>query len=406
VHARLKFVVTLVAICAVPLALHGCLLYGIALTVSPNGGVVYASESSYTDTCPADFPPAGGNGTLTCTYTVKTVDGMEVATSVSLFDHGDDSDGSDPIVLQVPAAVSGFTGTFDNGAGVSGALSIHSGLRAVPADYYTDIVAEPGMQLVMIDFPSSTPLITGNFNFTFGYSAGGDAVKVMSTARVRAAGQTFYPPMYPCEIDFTNVPALATPPDPEFFAQALAGVVKQIKPCARKAYKFPLEVDPADSVEVVEYYHPVLDHYFMTWVPDEIAILDAGVKIKGWRRTGQVFRAFGPSRAGTSPVCRFYLPPPFGDSHFYGRGAAECAATAQKNPGFELEDAQFMNLLLPVDGFCPPKTTEIYRVFSNRADANHRYLTDRDLRDEMVTRGWLAEGDGKEQVVMCAVRAW
>jgi len=39
---------------------------------------------------------------------------------------------------------------------------------------------------------------------------------------------------------------------------------------------------------------------------------------------------------------------------------------------------------------------------SNRADANHRYLTDGALRSEMVKRGWTAEGDGPELVVMCA----
>ena len=57
---------------------------------------------------------------------------------------------------------------------------------------------------------------------------------------------------------------------------------------------------------------------------------------------------------------------------------------------------------LPVAGVCPDGTTNIYRVFSNRADANHRYMNDKALRDEMVTKGWLAEGDGPELVVMCA----
>jgi len=46
----------------------------------------------------------------------------------------------------------------------------------------------------------------------------------------------------------------------------------------------------------------------------------------------------------------------------------------------------------------------VYRVFSNRADANHRYTTDRATRDLMVARGWLAEGDGADTVVMCAPR--
>jgi hypothetical protein len=43
-----------------------------------------------------------------------------------------------------------------------------------------------------------------------------------------------------------------------------------------------------------------------------------------------------------------------------------------------------------------------YRVFDNRADANHRYTTDRSVRDAMVAKGWIAEGDGPDAVVMCA----
>ena len=44
----------------------------------------------------------------------------------------------------------------------------------------------------------------------------------------------------------------------------------------------------------------------------------------------------------------------------------------------------------------------VYRVFSNRLDANHRYTTDRATRDQMVASGWIAEGDGPDTVVMCA----
>ena len=35
-----------------------------------------------------------------------------------------------------------------------------------------------------------------------------------------------------------------------------------------------------------------------------------------------------------------------------------------------------MFMALPVAGVCPANTTAIYRVFSDRADANHRYMTD------------------------------
>ena len=159
---------------------------------------------------------------------------------------------------------------------------------------------------------------------------------------------------------------------------------------------------PATIAPVIEYYNASQDHYFMTWAPAEIAILDAGTTIKGWTRTGKMFQAYTTPQSGTSPVCRFYIPPALGDSHFYGRGTTECNATAQKNPSFILEDPTFMQMFLPNLGVCPASTTEVYRVFDNRSDANHRYMTDPAVRDQMVAKGWIAEGDGPDLVVMCA----
>jgi hypothetical protein len=91
-----------------------------------------------------------------------------------------------------------------------------------------------------------------------------------------------------------------------------------------------------------------------------------------------------------------------GNSHFFGRGTVECNATGAKNPSFVLEDPNFMYMILPTAGVCPASTTPVYRVFSNRPDANHRYMTDRAIRDAMVAKGWVAEGDGPDLVVMCA----
>jgi hypothetical protein len=155
-------------------------------------------------------------------------------------------------------------------------------------------------------------------------------------------------------------------------------------------------------VTVVEYHNQSLDHYFITWVAGEQANLDAGNTPTRWERTGQTFHAYTSAQAGTSPVCRYYIPPAKGDSHFFGRGTAECDATGQNNPTFVLEEPAFMHLFLPVAGACPAGTTPIYRVFSNRADANHRYMTERAVRDYMVGVGWLAEGDGADLIVMCA----
>ena len=71
-------------------------------------------------------------------------------------------------------------------------------------------------------------------------------------------------------------------------------------------------------------------------------------------------------------------------------------------PSFILEAPDFIYMVMPNQGTCPVNATPIYRVFSNRPDINHRYLADGATRDQMVARGWLAEGDGADRVVMCA----
>jgi hypothetical protein len=67
-----------------------------------------------------------------------------------------------------------------------------------------------------------------------------------------------------------------------------------------------------------------------------------------------------------------------------------------------LEDPAFMQMFLPTAGVCPDDTKPVYRVFSNRADANHRYMTNPAVRTAMAAKGWLIEGDGPDFVVMCA----
>jgi hypothetical protein len=156
------------------------------------------------------------------------------------------------------------------------------------------------------------------------------------------------------------------------------------------------------TVNVVEFYNASLDHYFITWIDAEIANLDAGLTPTRWTRTGYMFKAYVTPQTGTSQICRFYIPPADGNSHFFGRNPAECSATQQEHPDFVLEDANYMQLYIPTGGMCPAGSTPIYRVFNNRADANHRYTIDRGVRDQMIAAGWIAEGDGPDRVVMCA----
>ena len=193
---------------------------------------------------------------------------------------------------------------------------------------------------------------------------------------------------------------LAGTPTAEGTYAFTARVVDAFGGFASRSYTFETRSDA--SATVVEFYNAALDHYFITWIAAEIAILDEGVAIKGWKRTGKAFATLTAARADTSPICRFYIPPNLGNSHFLGRGTSECNSTAANNPTFVLEDAAFMHMVLPNAGVCPAGTTAVYRVFSNRPDANHRYTIERAVRDDMVAHGWIAEGDGSDRVVMCA----
>ncbi|HEY1327901.1 MAG TPA: matrixin family metalloprotease [Casimicrobiaceae bacterium] len=156
------------------------------------------------------------------------------------------------------------------------------------------------------------------------------------------------------------------------------------------------------TVDVVEFYNASLDHYFITWIASEISNLDAGLTPTRWTRTGYAFKAYATAQPGTSQVCRFYIPPADGNSHFFGRSPVECSAAQSAHPEFVLEDPSYMHLYEPVAGVCPAGSTPIYRLFNGRADVNHRYTTDRGVRDFMVAKGWVAEGDGADRVAMCA----
>ena len=157
------------------------------------------------------------------------------------------------------------------------------------------------------------------------------------------------------------------------------------------------------TVAVVEYYNIARDHYFMSASPAEIGDLDAGVHA-GWVRTGLTFRAYGVAGGGAGPVCRFYLPPAFGDSHFYSASPAECAQIAVQFPGFVHETTDAFHIGLPdvTTGACAAGWAPVYRVWNGRPDTNHRYATSTTVRQQMLGQGWVGEGYGPAQVIMCA----
>ncbi len=163
---------------------------------------------------------------------------------------------------------------------------------------------------------------------------------------------------------------------------------------------------PDSAVTSVEFYNPGLDHYFISALAPDIDALDSG-RLAGWARTGQSFRVFPTQASGggaVNPVCRIYIPPDKGDSHFFSASPMECADTIAKFPFMVFESASVFYVGLPdtATGACDAGMSPVYRVWNNRPDSNHRYLTDRTLRDGMVAAGGIAEGYGPDQVILCA----
>ena len=102
-------------------------------------------------------------------------------------------------------------------------------------------------------------------------------------------------------------------------------------------------------------------------------------------------------------MCRFYLPPGSGDTHFYSASPIECANVRAAHPEYVLETPNAFYVLMPDQwGNCATGSVPIYRVWNGLATTNHRYTMRRDIRDQMVAQGWVAEGNGPDRVTMCA----
>ena len=166
---------------------------------------------------------------------------------------------------------------------------------------------------------------------------------------------------------------------------------------------------PVLAVTAVEYYNPTLRHYFISNLQPDIDALDSG-RISGWVRTGLSFYVFANPGGGLNPVCRFYIPPQHGDSHFFSADPAECARIQNligfdpNYSGYILETSSAFYIGLPnaLTGACPLGTTAVYRLWNARVDSNHRYTTDPVVKAQMQAIGYIAEGYGPNAVAMCA----
>ena len=169
------------------------------------------------------------------------------------------------------------------------------------------------------------------------------------------------------------------------------------------------------DTQVVEYYHPLLKHYFITASATDTRFVDSGGAGEGWVRTGRTFGAWSSRNAAPADatmVRRFYSEG--ANSHVYvasdadisllkgleAKERASIAGTAKRFLGWGDEGEAFLTVL-PKNGQCPAGTDAITRLynqgFTNGEGSNHRYVSDDSLTNSMADRKWQAEG-----VVFCS----
>ena len=169
------------------------------------------------------------------------------------------------------------------------------------------------------------------------------------------------------------------------------------------------------DTQVVEYYHPLLKHYFITASATDTRLVDSGGAGEGWVRTGRTFGAWSSRNAApadATSVRRFYSEG--ANSHVYvasnadisllqgleAKERASIVGTAKRFLGWGDEGEAFLTVL-PKNGQCPAGTDAITRIYNDRnansEGSNHRYVSDDSLTLSMTDRNWQAEG-----VVFCS----
>jgi hypothetical protein len=73
-------------------------------------------------------------------------------------------------------------------------------------------------------------------------------------------------------------------------------------------------------------------------------------------------------------------------------------------PAAVLESANSFYVDTPdiTTGLCPAGTVPVYRLSNHRADLDHRYTTSATIKAAMIAQGYVAEGNGADQVTMCS----
>jgi hypothetical protein len=239
--------------CATCIALNGCLINGISGgTVNGITTVTATATLQRAPPCVVDVPTQTTTCTSTMTVSLPNGTSQSFPFVIKLLGFAAPFTLFDPLIVQVPASMSDFAGSIavgPPGVAPDTPLSIISGLTSVPIDAHTSLVAEPGMQLVIIDFqaPETAPL--GQYTLKLQFRGTATSIKVVFAGKVTAgatmvdaqsfdlqAAQVYYVPIYPCVTDFANVLPI---PVPLVNLASLVPIILSAQGCNGKVYSFP-----------------------------------------------------------------------------------------------------------------------------------------------------------------------
>lgn len=118
------------------------------------------------------------------------------------------------------------------------------------------------------------------------------------------------------------------------------------------------------------------------------------------------FFAYRPGQGVGENIIRYYKLPG-ASTHFYTFGASAEdfeMRVGSLSPDWDPETLDAFDLFRPdaTTGGCAAGTVPVYRFWNGRPEVNHRYTADPAIREEMLNRGWIAEGYGADAVFMCA----
>jgi hypothetical protein len=249
-----------VAFGAASAALSGCLITNFSATQS--GGLTHAT-ATVTLQGPAPCTVDAANGATNCKPLMQIGTpplGRAYQFDITLLNWTTPLALYDPVIVQVPASMSDFAGSIAAGPpGVTPGtpLQIQSGLTSIAIDANTTLTAEPGMQFVIIDFVAPANAPSGQYTLDFQFRGTASAIKVIFAGKVTSGAATYYPPIFPCATNMSQVPAIPIPTS----ISAVLTTLLNLQGCVGRQYNLaaPATLDLNQNGLSGSWYNPATD---------------------------------------------------------------------------------------------------------------------------------------------------